>query len=212
MPYTRADADRRSYSCTSEGLKAVIYLQSLPCALLPWKPIRSCAHSPHCSNMPQLVSRARMCDAVDIILSLQNADGGFAACELARASKLLELLNPAEVFRDIMIEYTYPECTTACESVPRGEESCSLTSTEGLTALSVFKKLHPDYRHEDIEFALAPSCASGASLILPLAGAPRSGRSASFTPHNAPTVAGTAAGPSALPVRRVSFSDRQSVR
>jgi lanosterol synthase len=31
-----------------------------------------------------------------------------------RGSKLLEMLNPAEVFRDIMIEYTYPECTTAC--------------------------------------------------------------------------------------------------
>lgn len=83
-------------SCTSEGLKAVIFLQSLP-------------------NMPQLVSRERMCDAIDIILSLQNADGGFAACELVRGSKLLEMLNPAEVFRDIMIEYTYPECTTACE-------------------------------------------------------------------------------------------------
>lgn len=33
-----------------------------------------------------------------------------------------------------MIEYTYPECTTAC-----------------VTALSVFKKRYPNYRAEDVE-------------------------------------------------------------
>ena len=39
-----------------------------------------------------------MCDAVDIMLSLQNSDGGFASYELIRGPQWLEWLNPAEVF------------------------------------------------------------------------------------------------------------------
>lgn len=65
---------------------------------------------------------------------MQNADGGFASYELTRGSKHLELLNPAEVFGKIMVEYSYPECTTSV-----------------VTALSLFKKHQPDYRREDIE-------------------------------------------------------------
>lgn len=56
-----------------------------------------------------------MCAAIDTILSLQNPSGGFASYELVRGSPLLESLNPAEVFANIMIEYPYVECTTACE-------------------------------------------------------------------------------------------------
>lgn len=104
--------------------------------------------------MPKPVSRQRMYDAVDVILSLQNPNGGFASYELIRGTSYMELINPAEVFvsfhlttelhlhwlslitfqGNIMIEYNYPECTTAC-----------------LTALSVFRKLHPEYRRTDIE-------------------------------------------------------------
>jgi lanosterol synthase len=47
------------------------------------------------------VSMDRLCDAVDIILSLQNSGGGFASYELIRGPALLELLNPAEVFGDM---------------------------------------------------------------------------------------------------------------
>jgi lanosterol synthase len=57
-----------------------------------------------------------MFDAIDIILSIQNPTGGFASTELIRGPAWLELLNPAEVFLDCMIEYSYAECTTACES------------------------------------------------------------------------------------------------
>lgn len=65
---------------------------------------------------------------------MPNSDGGFASYELIRGPILLELLNPAEansfvsrwrasftnsllvqVFANIMIEHSYPECTTACE-------------------------------------------------------------------------------------------------
>lgn len=65
------------------------------------------------------MSRERLCDAVDVILSLPNKDGGFASYELIRGPHWLELLNPAEVFANIMTEYTYPECTTACKPSSR---------------------------------------------------------------------------------------------
>ena len=39
-----------------------------------------------------------MCDAVDVLLSLQNSNGGFASYELIRGPQWLEALNAAEVF------------------------------------------------------------------------------------------------------------------
>jgi lanosterol synthase len=39
-----------------------------------------------------------MHDAVDVMLSLQNSDGGFASYEIIRGPQWLEWLNPAEVF------------------------------------------------------------------------------------------------------------------
>ena len=39
-----------------------------------------------------------MCDSVDLLLTLQNPDGGFASYELIRGPSWLEWLNPAEVF------------------------------------------------------------------------------------------------------------------
>ena len=45
----------------------------------------------------------------------------------------MELLNAAEVFGRIMVEYDYPECTTAV-----------------VTALSTFSKLFPEYRKHEI--------------------------------------------------------------
>ncbi|XP_048390447.1 lanosterol synthase isoform X3 [Stegostoma tigrinum] len=47
------------------------------------------------------------------LLSMRNPDGGFATYETKRGGRLLELLNPSEVFGDIMIDYTYVECTCA---------------------------------------------------------------------------------------------------
>ena len=49
-------------------------------------------------NTPKLISDRRLKDAVDILLGMQNADGGFASYELIRGPKWLEYLNPAEVF------------------------------------------------------------------------------------------------------------------
>ncbi|KAI9844859.1 MAG: Lanosterol synthase (Oxidosqualene--lanosterol cyclase) [Thelocarpon superellum] len=100
--------------CVSEALKAVILLQRV--------------HS-----FPTLVSDQRVEEAVDTLLTMQNASGGFASYEPQRGSEYLEYLNAAEVFGRIMVEYDYPECTTAV-----------------VTALSLFSKHFPDYRREEI--------------------------------------------------------------
>ena len=94
-----------------------------------------------------------MCDAVDVMLSLQNPNGGFASYELVRGPRWLEWLNPAEVFGkhfltriegfaypsdgagNIMTEYCYPECTTSV-----------------ITSLAIFRKHFPEYRKDDIEY------------------------------------------------------------
>jgi len=88
----------------------------------------------HRDFTPKLISTQRMYDAVDIMLSLQNPDGGFASYEIIRGPQWLELLNPAEVFGRIMIEHNYSECTTSV-----------------LTALAILRKHCPEYRAVDIE-------------------------------------------------------------
>ncbi|GAA5874694.1 hypothetical protein JCM3774_004783 [Rhodotorula dairenensis] len=113
-PFSTREQSYTVSDCTAEGLKSVLLLQELP-------------------HLPERVSFERMCAAVDTILSLQNPGGGFASYELVRGSPLLELLNPAEVFANIMIEYPYVECTTAC-----------------VTAMSVFSKKYPSYRADEI--------------------------------------------------------------
>jgi len=69
---------------------------------------------------------------------MQNKDGGFGSYEQARGGAWLELLNPAEVFDRIMVEYSYPECTTAV-----------------LTSLSLFRRHFPNHRAAEIESAIS---------------------------------------------------------
>lgn len=104
--------------CTSEALKSVLLLQTMPD---PTNPSRKL--------FPQLVSDERIHWAVDIILTMQNPNGACSSYEPTRGSPLLEYLNAAEVFGKIMIEYDYPECTTAC-----------------VTTLNLFRKHYPTYR------------------------------------------------------------------
>ncbi|CCM00370.1 uncharacterized protein FIBRA_02400 [Fibroporia radiculosa] len=118
--------------CTGEGLKAVLYIQEH----LEWVSISPFPHNliQEFRSSPKLVSERRMCDSVDLLLGMQNPDGGFASYELIRGPWWLEMLNPAEVFGDIMIEHSYPECTTS-----------------SITALSIFRKHYPYYRSADIQ-------------------------------------------------------------
>lgn len=101
--------------CVSEALKAVIILQSTP-------------------GFPTLIDDQRIFDAIDTLLTYQNPSGACSSYEPPRAGEWMEMLNAAEVFGKIMVEYEYPECTTAV-----------------VTALSLFKKHWPDYRTAEIE-------------------------------------------------------------
>jgi lanosterol synthase len=101
--------------CISEALKAVLILQRTP-------------------GFPTLLEDQRIYDAIDTLLTYQNASGGCASYEPTRGSEKLEMLNAAEVFGRIMIEYEYPECTTAV-----------------VTALSLFTKHYPNYRSAEIK-------------------------------------------------------------
>lgn len=79
--------------CTAEGLKACLAIEAVTGRSLP---------------------RWRLDAAVELMLSLQNPDGGWATYELTRGPAWLEALNASDCFRDIMIDYSYVECTSAC--------------------------------------------------------------------------------------------------
>ncbi|KAJ6906963.1 cycloartenol synthase-like [Populus alba x Populus x berolinensis] len=120
-PFSTADHGWPISDCTAEGLKAVLLLSKLPTEMV---------------GDPLGVERLH--DAVNVILSLQNADGGFATYELTRSYQWLELINPAETFGDIVIDYPYVECTSAA-----------------IQALASFKKLYPGHRREEIDNCIA---------------------------------------------------------
>jgi lanosterol synthase len=132
-PFSTKEQGYTVSDCTGEGLKAVIYLQDhlRYAVLLAFQASRLIIRV---SYTPKLVSERRMCDAVDVLLSMQNASGAYASYELIRGPLWLEALNPAEVFGDIMTEFPYPECTTSA-----------------ITALSVFRTHNPTYRAAEID-------------------------------------------------------------
>ncbi|XP_039336368.1 lanosterol synthase [Saimiri boliviensis] len=105
--------------CTAEALKAVLLLQE------------------KCPYVTEHIPRERLCDAVAVLLNMRNPDGGFSTYETKRGGHLLELLNPSEVFGDIMIDYTYVECTSAV-----------------MQALKHFHKHLPDHRAAEIRETL----------------------------------------------------------
>jgi len=109
--------------CTAEGLKSTLLLQSMPDPKDPSKKL-----------FPTLIDEQRLKWAVDILLTMQNATGACSSYEPTRGSEYMEYLNAAEVFGRIMVEYDYPECTTAC-----------------VTTLHLFHELYPDYRAREIQ-------------------------------------------------------------
>lgn len=48
--------------------------------------------------MPEAVDASRLEDSVDLLLTLQNTNGGFASYEPVRGNHRLEWLNTSEVF------------------------------------------------------------------------------------------------------------------
>nr|QQR13796.1 oxidosqualene cyclase 3 [Iris tectorum] len=116
-PFSTADHGWPISDCTAEGLKAALLLSRM---------------SPKSVGDPVVADR--LYDAVNVLLSLMNEDGGFATYELTRSYAWLEIINPAETFGDIVIDYPYVECTSAV-----------------IQALALFQKLHPEHRRVDIE-------------------------------------------------------------
>uniref|UniRef100_A0A8C7GE15 Terpene cyclase/mutase family member n=1 Tax=Oncorhynchus kisutch TaxID=8019 RepID=A0A8C7GE15_ONCKI len=119
FPFSTRDCGWIVADCTAEGLKSVMLLQE------------------HCPFISQHVPSERLFDSVNVLLSMRNRDGGFATYETKRGGRLLELLNPSEVFGDIMIDYTYVECTSAV-----------------MQALRHFQHVYPEYRTEEIRSTL----------------------------------------------------------
>lgn len=105
--------------CTSEGLKGVLSLHNLHNTTIVPDELRIPDH--------------RLQDACDVILSYHNKDGGWATYENNRGARWYEMMNPSEVFGDIMIDYSYVECTSAC-----------------VTALAHFSKCLPYYRTAEV--------------------------------------------------------------
>ena len=83
------------------------------------------------------ITEQRLQNAVNVCLTLQNEDGGWATYENNRGFGWYEQLNPSEVFGDIMIDYSYVECSMAT-----------------LTALVDFHKHYPDHRSFEIQHAV----------------------------------------------------------
>lgn len=102
--------------CTAEGLKASLLLERL---------------------VDDPISEERLVAAVDMILYWQNLDGSWATYEQTRGPKWLELLNPSDIFADIMIDYGHVECTSAC-----------------VQALAAFRTRHPNVRRAEIDRAI----------------------------------------------------------
>ncbi|PKI37578.1 cycloartenol synthase 2-like isoform X2 [Punica granatum] len=119
-PFSTLDQGWSALDCSSEGLKAALLLSKMP----P-------------DAVGDAITENRSYDAVNLILSLQNKNGGFASYELTRSYTWLEMINPAEIFGDIMIDYSYVECTSAA-----------------IQALVLFVKQYPTHRREEVDLCI----------------------------------------------------------
>lgn len=82
--------------CTAEGIMAMIELEPL-----------------NGSFGGKSLAGNEMVESARLLLDYQNSDGGWSSYEPQRSPGWLELLNPSQVFGDIMVEHSYVECTSA---------------------------------------------------------------------------------------------------
>ncbi|PYI03115.1 lanosterol synthase [Aspergillus sclerotiicarbonarius CBS 121057] len=103
--------------CTAEALKAILMVESE-------------------TNLRQM-SEKNICLAVDNLLLIQNASGGYSSFEPIGAGAWLEYLNGTEMFGQVMTEHDYVECTSSC-----------------ITALALFRARNSEYRRKEIDTAI----------------------------------------------------------
>ncbi|KAF5469380.1 hypothetical protein F2P56_013460 [Juglans regia] len=120
-PFSTPDNGWIVSDCTSEGLKAALLLSRMPYDIVG-----------------ETISTDQLYDAVNVILSLQNNEGGFASYELTRSSAWLEMINPEEMFGDTVIDYQYVECSSAA-----------------IQGLKSFMKMYGGHRRKEIEACIS---------------------------------------------------------
>lgn len=83
--------------CTAEALEALMRIED--------------------ADMSDAVGRLQLgpkLAAVEFILGRQNDDGGFGSYEPRRGPMVLKHYNPAEIYGNCMLEYSYTECSGSC--------------------------------------------------------------------------------------------------
>ncbi len=132
-PFSTRDHGWPISDCTAEGLKAALALDALGAGVTGVRP------DPAAGAGASGIPASRLAGAVDMILSYQNAggSGGWATYELTRSTAWLELINPAESFGDIVVDYPYVECTSAC-----------------VTALAAFRASGASHRAAEVASAI----------------------------------------------------------
>ena len=105
--------------CTAEGLRIPLLLRNSGILATPF---------------PQ----ERIFEGVDEVLSLRSEElGGWGSYEAPRGPKYLELLNCADIYKDIMIDYVYSECSSSC-----------------VHTLCLFRRQFPSYRSNEVNTAI----------------------------------------------------------
>ncbi|KAI3740837.1 hypothetical protein L2E82_31311 [Cichorium intybus] len=107
--------------CTAEALKCLLLLSHMPKEIAGEKDDTACLY-----------------EAVNVLLYMQSpVSGGFAVWEPPIPKPFLQLLNPSEIFADIVVEKEHVETTSSI-----------------IGALVEFKRAHPRHRKEEIEHSI----------------------------------------------------------
>ncbi|XP_047307741.1 dammarenediol II synthase-like isoform X1 [Impatiens glandulifera] len=108
--------------CTAESLKCLLTLSQMAEEIAGQK-----------------VDVQRLHEAVNVMLYMQSPEsGGFAIWEPPVPLPMLQVLNPSEIFADIVVEIEHGECTASI-----------------ISALVNFKFLHPGHREKEIDVAVS---------------------------------------------------------
>ncbi|KAE8337771.1 hypothetical protein BDV24DRAFT_154052 [Aspergillus arachidicola] len=117
-PFTTGYHGSTCSDCTGEALKAILLVESQ-------------------TNIHRLSTEKNIRLAIDHLLMIQNASGGYSSFEPIRSGPFLEHLNGTELFANVMTEYDYTETTSSC-----------------ITALSLFRERDGSYRAEEVVNAI----------------------------------------------------------